>query len=176
MGRGPRSRRARNHKRTVTKGGHIRKQKYRIKKLEKAHAAARAQTPAEGDTLVVHTNAANDTTVPRTFANTATMPLLTNAANVDAPRSVTATASLAATMTIQHTTSTTLIHDMPDLVIPGTSKGSPSKKIGGYHPPKPIRRQGRVQGGRGGLKRPPPAPYKYGFYIKSYRMPQTRRL
>ena len=55
------------------------------------------------------------------------MPLLTNTTNVDAPSSVTATATLAATMATQHTTSTTQSHDTPDLAIPGTSKGSPSK-------------------------------------------------
>ena len=73
MGRGPRSRRARNHKRTVTKGGRARKLKGRIKNLEKVRAAARVQTPAEG-------------------------------------------------------------HE-PETTVPGTRKGSPSKKRGGYHTP-----------------------------------------
>ena len=100
MGRGPSSRHARNHKCTVTKGGRARKLKGRIKNLEKVRAAARVQTPAESH--------APETTVPHTFANTATMSLLTNTTNVVAPGSVTATAILAAaTMATQHIISTT---------------------------------------------------------------------
>merc|ERR1711895_122814 len=90
MGRGPSSRCARNHKCTVTKGGRARKLKGHIKNLEKVRAAARVQTPAEGHEP--------ETTVPHTFANTATMSLLI---------------------------STILSHDTP---VPGTSKGSSSKK------------------------------------------------
>ena len=57
MGRGPRSRHARNHKCTVTKGGHARKLKAHIKKSGKALAAV----PAGGHEP--------ETTVPGTRAH-----------------------------------------------------------------------------------------------------------
>ena len=133
MGRGPSSRRARNHKCTVTKGGRARKLKGRIKNLEKVRAAARVQTPAEGHEP--------ETTVPHTFANTATMSLLTNTTNVVAPGSVTATAILAAaTMATQHTISTIL---KVMIRLYQAQVRDRHLKSGGYHPPKPTRCPGR---------------------------------